>query len=79
MNLKGRKQSTNVEDRRGQGGKIAVGGGIAGIVVAGLMFLLGGGDISQFMQQIFSGNTGQTTSYNPSAEEEELNPSGKKR
>ena len=45
MNLKGRRQSTNVDDRRGKGGKIALGGGIVGVIIAGLMVLLNGGDL----------------------------------
>lgn len=38
----GRQQSGNVEDRRGMGGKLAVGGGIGGIIIAILSFFLGG-------------------------------------
>ena len=43
MRWQGRRQSGNVEDRRGVGGKqIAVGGGIGGLVVVVLLLLLGG-------------------------------------
>jgi uncharacterized protein len=42
----GRQQSGNVEDRRGMGGKLAVGGGIGGIIIALLSFFFGGGDLS---------------------------------
>ncbi len=43
MRWQGRRQSGNVEDRRGIGGKqIAVGGGIGGLVVVVLLLLLGG-------------------------------------
>jgi len=43
MRWRDRKQSTNVEDRRGTTGrKIAVGGGLGGIVVVILYLLLGG-------------------------------------
>jgi predicted metalloprotease len=38
----GRQGSGNVEDRRGMGGKLAVGGGLGGIVVLILSLLLGG-------------------------------------
>jgi predicted metalloprotease len=43
MRWQGRRQSTNVDDRRGlSGGSIAAGGGIIGVVVLVLNFLLGG-------------------------------------
>lgn len=49
MKWKGRRQSSNVEDRRGMGvgGKTMVGGGIGGIIIVLLFTLLGGnpGDI----------------------------------
>jgi predicted metalloprotease len=44
----GRQQSGNVEDRRGMGGKLAVGGGIGGIIIALLSFFFGGGDLSDY-------------------------------
>ena len=73
MNLKGRRQSTNVDDRRGKGGKIALGGGILGVIVAGLMVLLNGGDLGTAVQQaVNSAQGGQSESYTPSAEEEQL-------
>jgi len=44
----GRRQSGNVEDRRGMGGPIAVGGGILGVIALLFNYLLGGGgDSSQ--------------------------------
>jgi predicted metalloprotease len=42
----GRQQSGNVEDRRGMGGKLAVGGGIGGLIIALLTMFFGGGDLS---------------------------------
>lgn len=44
MKWKGRRQSTNVEDRRGMGvgGKTMVGGGIGGLIIVLLFTLLGG-------------------------------------
>jgi predicted metalloprotease len=49
MRWSGRRQSSNVEDRRGIGGPVAVGGGILGVIALVLNFLLGGNgnDISQ--------------------------------
>jgi predicted metalloprotease len=43
MLWQGRRQSTNIEDRRGISGKgIAVGGGIGSLVIAAIIYLLGG-------------------------------------
>jgi uncharacterized protein len=42
MRWVGRQGSGNVEDRRGMGGRMAIGGGIGGIVVLILSLLLGG-------------------------------------
>jgi uncharacterized protein len=45
MLWQGRRQSSNVDDRRGLGGRgMAVGGGIGGVIIAILYFLLGGGE-----------------------------------
>ena len=48
MKWQGRRQSSNVEDRRGMGGgaKTVIGGGIVGIVIY-LITLLGGGDVQE--------------------------------
>ena len=72
MNLKGRRQSTNVDDRRGKGNKIAIGGGIGGVIIAVVMALMMGGDPSEVVQQAIGGQMGQTESYTPTAQEEEL-------
>lgn len=51
MKWQGRRQSDNVEDRRGgAGGKIALGGGLGTIAIVVIMLLLGG-DPSQVLQQ----------------------------
>ena len=48
MQWRGRRQSTNVDDRRGMGGGIIAGGGIIGVIALVLNFLLGGnGDTTQ--------------------------------
>jgi predicted metalloprotease len=49
MLWQGRRQSSNVDDRRGiSGGQVAVGGGILGVIALVLNLLLGGGgDVSQ--------------------------------
>ena len=53
MLWKGRRESTNVDDRRGMsGGGLAVGGGIIGVIALLLNFFLGGGDASQLPQNL---------------------------
>jgi predicted metalloprotease len=51
MLWKGRRQSGNVDDRRGMsGGSILAGGGVIGVIVLLLNFFLGDGDLSQLQQ-----------------------------
>ena len=50
MRWKGRRQSENIEDRRGVSGGTVVGGGIGLLIIAMIVGLLGG-DPRQFMQQ----------------------------
>ena len=81
MKLNGRRQSTNVEDRRGQGGgiglgSIGLGGGVVGIIIA-VVWMLMGGDMSNLGEGglgsiIQGGGTEQQGEYKPTAEEEEL-------
>ena len=54
MNLNGRRQSNNVEDRRGKGDAIKAGGlGLGGIIIIGLIYLLTGKGIdSSALQQL---------------------------
>ncbi len=53
MLWKGRRESTNVDDRRGvTGGQLAAGGGIIGVIFIIANFLLGGGDINDLQQAI---------------------------
>lgn len=68
MQWKGRRGSTNVEDRRGAGGKTLVGGGIGGIIILLLVTLLGGNP-SDLLNV-----TGSDTSapYQETAQEREL-------
>jgi predicted metalloprotease len=65
MQWQGRRQSTNVEDRRGiSGGGLAVGGGVIGVIFILAKFLLGDGDIndlSQIIQQPQQQQTEMTT------------------
>ena len=49
----GRRESDNVDDRRGiTGGHVAVGGGIIGVIFILAKFLLGGGDVNQLQQDL---------------------------
>ena len=77
MQLDGRRQSTNVDDRRGMStGKVAGGVGLGGLIIIGLITLLMGGDPSDVLQQvnqmggteIVTGSSGREAT----AEEEEL-------
>lgn len=74
MRLDGRRESNNVEDRRGRGGVIAGIGGIGGLIIALIMMFLGGGDLGDVLQQagnIAIENNGNSN-YQPTAQEEEL-------
>ncbi len=53
MKWKGSRKSANFEDRRGKstGGKVAVGGGIIGLIFLAIQ-LFSGGDISETLQQL---------------------------
>lgn len=75
MRLDGRRRSGNVVDKRGVSGRaIGVGGGIVGVIVAGLIALLSGGDIGDVAQSALSTLSGQDSgsSYTPDAEDERL-------
>jgi predicted metalloprotease len=68
------RQSDNIEDQRGSGGgrRIAIGGGLGGIVVL-VLALLFGADPRQLLEQLPQGGAGPQTASRPaSAEEEEL-------
>ncbi|MBR1803502.1 MAG: zinc metallopeptidase [Muribaculaceae bacterium] len=53
MNLEGRRESSNVEDRRGMSGGAKAGiGGIGAIIIALILSFLGGGDLSSVLQNV---------------------------
>ena len=75
MKLDGRRESSNVEDRRGGGGKIA-GLGIGGVIVVGIITLLMGGNLGDVINNVtsMSGTTETVATDNTefTAEEQEL-------
>ena len=72
MRWRGERQSSNIEDRRGIGGRVAVGGGLGTIVVL-ILALLFGADPRQLLEQVPSGPSSEVQSSRPlNPEEEEL-------
>jgi len=72
MRWKGRRESDNVEDRRGMSGRgLAVGGGIGAIVIALIVSFLGG-DPNEVLQQLQQTAPQQTETVELSTEEKEL-------
>jgi hypothetical protein len=75
MNLFGRRESDNVDDRRGMGGGAKAGLGIGGMIVVAIITLLMGGNATDVLQNtgLMSGSTQtQQGTYQPTKEEEEL-------
>lgn len=56
MKLDGRRESTNVDDRRGRGGMVRTAGGlgIGGVIIVGLITLLMGGDLGDVVNNVQS-------------------------
>ncbi len=79
MDLTGRRESSNVDDRRRMSGKAIGGMGIGGMIIMGLIvWIMGGNPLSVLQNSNLSSGTGQTEAYEPSAEEEELASFAKK-
>ena len=76
MKLDGRRESSNVEDRRGMSGGAVAGLGLGGIALVAIITLLMGGNIGDVIQNVSnSGGLGgmtEQTSYEPTAENEAL-------
>ena len=70
MRLDGRRESTNVDDRRGK--KMGAGLGIGGAIIVGIIALLLGKDPSDAIQNRNINDTQTESAYTPTAEEEEL-------
>ncbi|NLJ43286.1 MAG: zinc metallopeptidase [Bacteroidales bacterium] len=72
MRTEGRRESGNIEDRRGMSpGKMAVGGGIGTIVIVLLVMLLGG-DPSQVVNSLQEGPATESGPVSTSPEEEAM-------
>ncbi|AMQ06323.1 neutral zinc metallopeptidase [Sporosarcina psychrophila] len=73
MEYKGRKGSSNVEDRRGKGkGGIALaGGGIGGLILILIITFLGGSP-SEVLNDLQGADSGPSVPYEETAEEKEL-------
>jgi predicted metalloprotease len=75
MNLNGRRQSNNIQDRRGGKGKLAVGGGIGAVIVAALIAWISGGnplDVLMSNSGTLLGGGGGNTEYVADAQDKEL-------
>ncbi len=73
MRLDGRRESSNVEDRRGMSGGRKAGMGVGGLIVVGIIVMLMGGDPSSLFQSaLTTGMSQQGGSVELSQEEQEL-------
>lgn len=74
MNLSGRRESTNVDDRRGKKAAIGIGiGGVGTTIIAIIIALIFGKDPSSVIQNMQNVKSTETESaYTPTAEEQEL-------
>lgn len=72
MKWQGRRQSSNVEDRRGSSskGKLIAGGGVIGLIILAIQ-LFSGGDTSDILNQIESQSSAPTEQRELTAEEKE--------
>lgn len=69
MRLDGRRESGNVDDRRGKAGKVSL--GIGGTIIVGLIVWLMGGNPVDFFTQQAADTIGNQQEYVPTAEEQE--------
>ena len=71
MRWKGRRKSSNIEDRRGKAPRRMLGGGIGTIVILLAVYFLGGDPID-LLNTMQIDNSSPTTTYEGTAEENEL-------
>src|SRR4051812_48887306 len=67
MRWLGGRSSNNIEDRRGKGGGIAIGGGIGTVVIVIILSLITGKNPLEYLNS----DAAQQTEYTPSSNEEE--------
>ncbi|MDE6197903.1 MAG: neutral zinc metallopeptidase, partial [Muribaculaceae bacterium] len=78
MRMNGRRQSGNIDDRRGlsRGGKMGIGGGIVGIIIVAAVTLFSGGGIGDVLSNIMGSGALQpqyaASEYTPTEEDERL-------
>ena len=76
MRLDGRRESSNVEDRRGMSGGTAAGLGLGGVALIALIVLLQGGSLGDVVKSVINSGgmqqTTQQTNYEPTPENEAL-------
>src|SRR6478609_11804584 len=72
MRWVGRQGSGNVEDRRGMGGKLAIGGGLGGVIILIISLLLGNNPLEQGTNDYGNGYLNQPTAATSAAEDEEV-------
>lgn len=79
MRMDGRRQSGNVDDRRGisSGAKMGLGGGIIGVIAVAVITLLSGGNIGDVLNNVVGSGAlnqqvGYSREYTPDAEDERL-------
>lgn len=77
MRLTGRRQSGNIDDRRGKSSAgLKVGGGIGAVIVAAIIAWISGGNpldvVMQNAGQLIGGGSSTSQTYTPTAEDEEL-------
>ncbi len=71
MKLSGRRESSNVEDRRGMSGGAKAGiGGIGGIIIIALITFLTGGDIGDVISNVAQSNALSTTTEQTTGQQE---------
>ncbi|MEP7252244.1 MAG: neutral zinc metallopeptidase [Ginsengibacter sp.] len=72
MQWSGRRESSNVDDRRGiTGGHVAVGGGLIGVIFLLAKFFLGGGDVNDLQQAFPQGQQQEMTAEQKAADDKE--------
>ncbi|MEP7231052.1 MAG: neutral zinc metallopeptidase [Ginsengibacter sp.] len=72
MQWSGRRESSNVDDRRGiTGGHVAVGGGLIGVIFLLAKFLLGGGDVNDLQQALPQGQQQEMTAEQKAEDDKE--------